>query len=234
MQDENTVIFRVTDTGIGVAPEDQERIFEEFTQIDGAHQLKIKGTGLGLPLARKLAELLGGSVQVESKPAKGSTFSLLLPVRYNGLNEVSYDRTATRAEDSHKRILVIDDNAADRYVVKKLIGNHADIVAEATGGAEGLTMAENLQPTAIILDLVMGDMKGEDVLKALKQQPSTKSIPVIIYSSKTLSAKERKALLVHASAALAKGLENRDALIQELKKLLQNPVAKARRKVVHA
>lgn len=219
LYNEETIIFSVTDTGIGISPEEHGHIFEEFTQIEGTHQNKIKGTGLGLPLARKLADLLGGRVKVKSTPGKGSTFSLFLPIRYAGLHEVNYDNYRQPVE-SHKRVLVIDDNSADRYVVKKIIGNVADIVAEATGGMEGLEMAENLRPAAIILDLVMGDMKGGDVLKTLKQQPSTKDIPVIIYSSKTISAKERKTLLSHAHAVFAKGLEDRDSLVHILKQVL--------------
>ena len=88
LQSPREVIISVADTGIGIAPEDQERVFEEFTQIDSPLQRKAKGPGLGLPLARKLAELLGGRVSLRSEPGIGSTFSVVLPLDYRGPSDV--------------------------------------------------------------------------------------------------------------------------------------------------
>jgi len=84
-----TVTFTVSDTGIGIAPQDQGRIFEEFTQLESPAQSQFKGTGLGLPLCRKLAELLGGRIELASKVGVGSKFSVTLPVRYQSESAVS-------------------------------------------------------------------------------------------------------------------------------------------------
>ena len=83
-EDGRCVVFSVSDTGIGIAPEDQARIFEEYAQVDSPLQRKVKGTGLGLPLSRKLAELLGGRLTVESVPGQGSTFTAVVPLVYAG------------------------------------------------------------------------------------------------------------------------------------------------------
>lgn len=100
-QSGDAVVFSVTDEGIGIAPEDQARIFEEFAQVDGDLQRAVKGTGLGLPLSRKLAELLGGRVFVVSAPGHGATFSAVIPLRYAGPAEASLDAAPSREEPQH-------------------------------------------------------------------------------------------------------------------------------------
>ncbi|HEX6036806.1 ATP-binding protein [Longimicrobium sp.] len=95
--DDDTVAFTVADTGVGIAPEDQDRIFEDFAQVDGSLQRRRRGTGLGLPLSRKLAELLGGSLTLESEPGRGSTFTLVVPREYRGA-----DTPEPSAEERHE------------------------------------------------------------------------------------------------------------------------------------
>lgn len=199
--------FAVTDTGIGIALEDQDRIFEDYTQIEGDHQMRIQGTGLGLPLSRKLSEMLGGQVIVNSTPGKGSTFALILPKRYEGpeLTEaktVHAELTGVR----HDRVLLIDDHTPDRYILRKSVERYADTIIEATTGSEGLSTARASQPLVIFLDLGLPDVPGEEVLKELKASPETRDIPVIVNSSKVLSEAELDALLKNAMAVMSKSL----------------------------
>lgn len=203
--------FSVTDTGIGIALEDQDRIFEDFAQIEGDHQIRIQGTGLGLPLSRKLAEMLGGRVVVESVLGQGSTFALLVPRLYQGSEEVEI--TAARAMTSgtrHDRVLIIDDLTPDRYVLRRVAERHADAIIEATDGAEGLRIAHASQPKVIFLDLGLPDMAGQEVLAELKRSPSTRDIPVVINSSLELSDAQTKVLLQSAEAVLSKSLSHAD------------------------
>lgn len=199
--------FAVADTGIGIALDDQDRIFDDFTQIEGDHQMRIQGTGLGLPLSRKLADMLGGHVVVNSELGKGSTFALVLPRHYGGLDEVDY--TTSHAEVSgirHDRVLLIDDHTPDRYILRKSIERYADTIIEAVSGLEGLSSAKASRPFVIFLDLNLPDMSGEDVLAELKRLPETRDIPVVINSSKALTAAEIEGLLEGAVAVLSKSL----------------------------
>ena len=209
--DADWIEFAVSDTGIGIALEDQDRIFDDFTQIEGDHQIRIQGTGLGLPLSRKLAEMLGGRVVVKSMLGKGSTFALLLPRLYQGSEEV--EMPAPHAETTgsrHDRVLLIDDHTPDRYILQKVLERHADAIIEAANGAEGLRLARAARPIAIFLDLGLPDITGQDVLTELKRMPETRDIPVVINSSKDLSAKELQTLLADAEAVLAKSLPHPD------------------------
>jgi signal transduction histidine kinase/ActR/RegA family two-component response regulator len=205
--------FAVTDTGIGIATEDQGRIFDDFTQIEGDHQMRIQGTGLGLPLSRRLAEMLGGQVVVKSTLGKGSTFALILPSRYQG-PEVAEFR-APRVETtgvSHDSILLIDDHTPDRYILRKAIERYSDAIIEAFDGASGLRAALTAQPVAIFLDLGLPDISGEEILKELKRLPETRDIPVIVNSSKSLTEAETVTLLADATAVLSKALSHPERL----------------------
>lgn len=205
--------FAVTDTGIGIASEDQGRIFDDFTQVEGDHQMRIQGTGLGLPLSRRLAEMLGGQVVVKSTLGEGSTFALILPSRYQGPEEVEYRAPQTEMTGvRHDRILLIDDHTPDRYILRKAIERHSDAIIEAFDGASGLSAALASQPVAIFLDLGLPDIAGEDVLKELKRLPETRDIPVIVNSSKALTEAETSALLTDASAVLSKALSHPERL----------------------
>ena len=211
--DDDWFAFAVRDTGIGIDLDDQDRIFDDFTQIEGDHQMRIQGTGLGLPLSRKLADMLGGRVIVESVLGKGSTFSLILPRVYQGPEELEVAAPhAAVTGIRHDRVLVIDDNTPDRYILRKVIERHADAVIEAIDGAGGIRIAVASQPILIFLDLGLPDMTGYDVLAELKQREETRDIPVVINSSMELSQQDVDLLRGHAVAVLSKSLSHSDRI----------------------
>jgi signal transduction histidine kinase/CheY-like chemotaxis protein len=307
---ENRVRISVSDTGIGIAPEDQQRIFEEFGQVEHAVQKKVKGTGLGLALSQRLAEVLGGTITVESALGEGSTFTLEIPLTYEGRlvappepavadperapvliveDDVTslhvYERVfrgsefhplpartlreaeaalwarrpkavvldiqlfgedswgfladlktriesreipvvvVTSVDDERKALalgadaysaqpvdgpwllatlrrllapagralLVVDDDEAARYVVRDLAGRLGLPVVEAGDGEAGLQAAEE-RPAAVVLDLVMSGIGGEEVLRRLRAKPATAGLPVVIATSKVLETTEREEL----------------------------------------
>jgi signal transduction histidine kinase/CheY-like chemotaxis protein len=201
-QSGDTVRFCVTDTGIGIAPEDQERIFEEFTQIDHPLQRHQKGTGLGLPLTRKLAQLLGGQVGVRSAPGVGSTFWAEIPVRYAG--DAAASQTTTAAPP-RLRVLVVDDDETSRYTVATFATRPGTEVLEAENGTDGIARAQAEHPDVILLDLMMPGLGGHEVLQRLKSDPATAPIPVIIVTSRFVNEEERRQILTKAIDVLYKG-----------------------------
>jgi signal transduction histidine kinase len=207
--DSEHVQFSVQDTGIGIAEHDQERIFEEFSQVENPLQKNAKGTGLGLPLSRKLATLLGGTVTVQSTLGVGSIFSLIIPRRYRELAE----EKAARVPSSEPTILVIDDDEVSRYLLRNLLHGTNFRISEASNGSEGLKTAHAIQPVVVFLDLNMPDLSGFEVLERLKNEPKTAEIPVIVYTSKVLDEKE-VATLNRAAAILPKNLASRDEQLQ--------------------
>ncbi|HEY3928099.1 MAG TPA: ATP-binding protein [Candidatus Koribacter sp.] len=220
----DTVCFSVRDTGIGISRPDQLRVFEEFTQIDSPLQRQTKGTGLGLPITKKFAELLGGSVSLESEPGEGSTFSAIIPRVYSESVENSALGISTAPalgpRESTPVLLVIDDEEISRYVLRNLLRALAFRVLEANGAAVGLQLAETRRPAAIFLDLIMNGMQGEEALERLKANPATVSIPVIIHTSRVLSAAEKEQLLRRAVAIVPKQTKSRDESFNRIQQAL--------------
>ena len=191
----------VTDTGIGVAPEHQERIFQEFAQIQSSIQGKVKGTGLGLPLSRKLAALLGGELSVSSTPGQGSTFTLRIPIQDQG----QADGAGAGASAEPESILIIDDDEAARYIARQRFRGTRHRLIEASGGIEGAERARFERPALILLDLAMPDRSGFDVLDELKKDPATRDIPVIIHTSRRMRESDLDRLGNRQAAILPKG-----------------------------
>jgi signal transduction histidine kinase len=186
----------VRDTGIGIASEDLQRVFDEYTQVEHAQSSKTKGTGLGLPLSRRLAELLGGSLVVDSALNVGSTFTLDLPVRYSGSSEVPIVQDSKRVAQvvqGKPVIVLIDDDDVARYLLRSVLPRDAE-VAEAANGVEGLDIIRRLRPQAVFLDLAMADVTGEMVLERLRMEPDIAETPVIIYTAHTVDEPERRRL----------------------------------------
>jgi CheY-like chemotaxis protein len=185
---DDTVIFSVSDTGIGIAAEDQDRIFQEFSQVENPVQNRVRGTGLGLPLSLKLAHLLGGDVTLVSELGAGSTFSLVLPITYRDSSPDTVTsapaamRSAAPAR-SRRRVLVVDDDDASRYLVRRWLSEADYEVIEESTGLGALAAARNQAPDAIVLDLMMPDASGFEVLQQLADEPATQNIPVVIHTS---------------------------------------------------
>ncbi len=221
----SVLALEVSDTGIGIPADKQRIIFEAFQQADAGTSRKYGGTGLGLAISRELAGLLGGEIQLKSAPDQGSTFTLYLPETYSGApaavrrNETSVsplqlaginitqvpsgrvadDRDQLSADDSV--LLVVEDDLNYAQTLCDLARDNGFKVVVAMRGAEALSMARSFHPTAISLDIFLPDMLGWTVLNNLKQDPSTRHIPVQIL---TLDEDRRHGLARGAFAFVTK------------------------------
>jgi len=174
--------FRVSDTGIGMTPEQLTRLFEAFSQADAATTRRYGGTGLGLALSRRLCRMMGGDVTVESVAGQGSTFTIRLPVLVAEAAGAAAAAAEPVAADSPGigTVLVIDDEAAVRDLMQRFLTREGFRVVTAPGGEEGLRRARELRPDAITLDVMMPGMDGWAVLSALKADAAVADIPVIM------------------------------------------------------
>jgi signal transduction histidine kinase/CheY-like chemotaxis protein len=180
------IMFHVSDTGIGMTPEQLAKLFQAFSQADASTTRKYGGTGLGLALSRKFCRLMGGDVTVQSQPGKGSTFSVTLPVEVkDAVAETDTEPTSrtiqpNRLLTSATTVLVIDNDAQARDLVERSLRNEGYRVALAGDGKSGLELARQLKPEVITLDVMMPGMDGWAVLTALKADAATADIPVIM------------------------------------------------------
>lgn len=180
------VTFKVTDTGIGMTLEQQSRLFQSFTQADLSTTRKYGGTGLGLVITQKFCQMMGGDISVESEAGKGTTFTINLPEQVRELqpelsrqdeyNGVSHHLTTLGAST----ILVIDDDPSIQDLMQRFLNREGFHVVIAASGQEGLRLAREHSPDAIILDVIMHSMDGWAVLSALKADPDLGSIPVVM------------------------------------------------------
>ncbi|MBD2081279.1 ATP-binding protein [Leptolyngbya sp. FACHB-17] len=200
-----TITFSVSDTGIGIAPEDQERVFEDFVQIESDLQKRTKGTGLGLPLTRKLTELLGGSVTVISELGKGSTFSASIPIVYPHTTELTSSlQTIAPLQPARLPILVIEDHTETLFIYEKhLQGSHYQLIS-ARSLEQARSVLQQILPAAIVLDILLEGQNGWTFLKEIKGDSTTCKIPVIVA---TVVDNEKQALALGADGFLIKPVD---------------------------
>ncbi|MBD2076918.1 response regulator [Phormidium sp. FACHB-592] len=211
------VVLSVSDTGIGLTPEDQERIFEDFVQIESPLQKQVKGTGLGLPLARKLAELLGGSLSVHSQPGQGSTFAVSLPIVYPHATELpSLLQPIAPLKAAHLPILAVEDHTETLFIYEKHLQESRYQLIAARTLADARKALQKLRPAAIILDILLDGQNGWTFLRELKSDEATRSIPILVI---TVIDNEQQALALGADAFLIKPVD-RLPLLSKLNSLV--------------
>ncbi|MHA7112740.1 response regulator [Pseudomonas promysalinigenes] len=249
------IIFAVRDSGIGIAGDQQEAIFGAFHQVDGTSNRRYGGTGLGLSISRDLAHLLGGTISVQSSPGQGSVFSLTLPARYEAQDEevealslrpavdclppapkvgapalihrplVDFTDDRDRAPFSNRCILVIEDEPNFARILFDLAHElgYSCLVAQAAD--EGFELAAQFVPDAVLLDMRLPDHSGLTVLQRLKEQPSTRHIPVHI-----ISVEDRVEAAMHMGAV---GYAVKPTSREELKEVFARLEAKLTQKLKH-
>jgi signal transduction histidine kinase/CheY-like chemotaxis protein/ligand-binding sensor domain-containing protein len=177
--------FIVADNGIGMTPQQITKLFEAFQQADPSTTRKFGGTGLGLAISRKFCRLMGGEITVLSEPGKGSTFTVTLPAAVSEIplptdTQLLRKQPEAILNGSGQLVLVIDDDPAVRDLMQRSLGKDGFRVEVAADGRSGLEMAKRLQPAVITLDVMMPSMDGWAVLTALKADPETAEIPVVM------------------------------------------------------
>lgn len=205
---------RVRDTGIGIAAEDLQRIFDSFEQVENGTTRRYHGSGLGLSIANHMVRLLGGSIVVDSTPGAGATFSVTLPMRH----ESDAAPTPVVAEDGHTddpTIVAIDDDPEVLSLLRDSLVPAHFRVAGARSADEGVELARALHPVAITLDIMMPHKDGWQVLRELKADPELRTIPVIVLSN--VSERSRGTML-GAAEYLVKPVE-RNILIDTIERL---------------
>lgn len=179
--------LQITDTGIGISPEDQERIFDVFTQSDGQSTRKYGGTGLGLSITRRLTELMGGKIQLESELGQGSTFTIIIP-HIKGieapvclLNDPGIDIDLDQFQQM--RILVVDDVESNRFLLRDFFQSTQHQLIEVSNGEEAIQQLKSGTFDLVIMDLFMPILDGKQAIRWIRQNPETTKIPIIVMTA---------------------------------------------------
>lgn len=229
-QQEDKVVISVIDTGIGLSPDDLEKVFDKFTQVGELMTDKPKGTGLGLPICKQIVEHHGGHIWAASELGRGSTFSFTLPI-VGGLRSDSdrlnlqtlvqrlkqnVEQAVTPSENTQKTILVVDDEPHIRELLTQELESAGYQVRTAKDGMDGLNQIKAAPPDLIILDVMMPNINGFDLAAVLKNNPATMGIPTIVLS--IIQDKERGHRL-GVDRYLSKPIDT-DVLLRDIKTLL--------------
>ena len=220
--DGKAVNFTVSDTGVGIAPEYQERIFAEFVQVENPLQTRAKGTGLGLPLCRKLAELLGGTIGVVSTPGVGSTFSATVPIVYRTrYPELLEPEPVATLDPAQPVMLVVEDNEELLFVYERYLAGTGLRFLAARTIREARRQLQQVHPQAILLDILLPDEAAWGFLAEVKNEPATAAIPLLVV---TTEEDQQKGLALGADAYGIKPI-SRAWLLAELARVAALPLS---------
>ena len=238
----NEVIVSVIDTGMGIAEEDQPKVFEKFKQVGDTLTDKPKGTGLGLSICKQIVEHHGGRLWVESQRGKGSEFSFSLPILIESVNEVVSLNKARFFEQLQERsalvkfdetpgkpmILVVDDETSIRKLLRQELEPEGYLIREAQDGKDGIQKTHKERPSLILLDVLLPEMNGFEVAVTLKTDPACLDVPIIV-----LSVLEEKEMGYHfgIDGYLPKPIDSK-RLLEDVKRLLTQP--RPKKKVIVA
>ena len=220
LKDAGKVRFMVTDTGIGIPPEKQKLIFEAFQQADGTTSRKYGGTGLGLTISREIARLLGGTIEVDSVLDQGSTFTLDLPIQYDGA-EAAGDGATKETEPAREvpplpkdadfgdtKVLLVDDDMRNIFAIKSALEARGISVLHAENGKKALEIL-NVEPNVslILMDTMMPEMDGLQATRAIRDILQFQSLPIISLTAKAMKGDREKALEAGASDYVTKPVD---------------------------
>ena len=212
------VALAVTDTGIGMTPDQIGKLFQEFVQADPTTTRKYGGTGLGLAISRRFCQMMGGDVTVASEPGRGSTFTIRLPAEPAAASPAEPVRDAARSSarrGAGSMVLVVDDDQSVLDLTGRFLTREGFSVVTANGGHEGLRLARKLHPAAITLDVMMPDLDGWTVLAAIKGDPELADIPVILM---TIVDEKKRGYSLGATDYMVKPI-NRERLTHVLRNI---------------
>jgi len=184
---EVSLLFSVADTGIGISPKQRAHIFDKFTQADASTSRKFGGTGLGLAITKHFVELMGGTLSVQSEPGRGSVFSFTVSLARQDQCRLR-EETAAPLDLQGARILVVDDNATNRMIVRESLASWGAKVTEAAGGEEGLAVLNRAGEAGkpyrmVILDYQMPDLDGFETARLIRRQPELRGTILILLTS---------------------------------------------------
>ena len=213
---EGQLAFTVKDSGIGISPEDQDRIFEDFTQVDSPRQRKVRGTGLGLSLSRKLAQVLGGTLTVRSMPGEGATFTLKVPLVHEEVREmVDLTKKAEVLDPTLTPVLVLEDDRKTLFLYERYLSRAGFQVLPARTVDEARAVLKRSKPAAIVFDVMLEGETTWTLVEEIKRDPETRDIPLMVV---TVVDRTEKARAVGADEFWLKPVDG-ERLIRKLAEL---------------
>ena len=212
-QDDDAVEVTVRDTGTGIAEADRERIFEAFQRGGRDVRTSTEGTGLGLTLSKRIVELHGGRLWMESEVGVGSVFGFSLPVTTAVAPVVAPPIGAPAIAHDRRTVVVIDDDPLDLELVEAVLAPEGYNVVRASSGEQGVALVRHEQPLVVLLDLMMPDMDGFEVAERLRAEPETADVPIIVLTHKEMTRADRDRLAGRVSHLAQKGELDRAALV---------------------